>query len=326
MTDRPPPGAGRPGRVLVTGGFGYLGARVANDLAAAGWQVTATSRHSQPPFALAPGVRTLCLDLLGPASDLDTALAGQDAVLHLAAPNEVQALQDPIAALSGTAATTVALLAAAGRQGLRRLIYLSTAQVYGRALAGRVEESTLPLPLHPYAIAHRAAEDYVLAAAAQGRVPGLVLRLANAVGAPAAPTVERWTLVGNDLCRQAVTQGRLTLRSDGAAWRSLVAIADVLAALRLLLAADWSPLSPPLLNLGGEALRIADFARLVAARAGARLGRQVEIAFGPAEGPAVAFDYRSDRLAALGWRAATPLAAAIDETLAFCAAHADRLA
>ncbi len=50
------------------------------------------------------------------------------------------------------------------------------------------------------------AEDYVLAAHGNGLLGGIVLRLSNALGAPADPGVNAWTLIANDLCRQAAQQ------------------------------------------------------------------------------------------------------------------------
>src|SRR3546814_9959550 len=48
----------------------------------------------------------------------------------------------------------------------------------------------------------------------------VVLRLTNAVGAPAHPSVDRWTLVAADLCRSAVSTGSSEERRVGEGWVS----------------------------------------------------------------------------------------------------------
>ena len=52
----------------------------------------------------------------------------------------------------------------------------------------------------------------------------MILRLTNAVGAPADPSVDRWSLVANDLCPPGRADGRLALRSAGVQWRDFVAL------------------------------------------------------------------------------------------------------
>jgi UDP-glucose 4-epimerase len=101
---------------------------------------------------------------------------------------------------------------------------MSTTHVYGPQV-GRLEETTLPAPRHPYATSHRAAEDAVLAAS--GNFTAMVLRLSNGFGAPTHAQANCWTLLVNDLCRQAVTDCTLRLRSAGLQHRDFIPLADV---------------------------------------------------------------------------------------------------
>ena len=53
----------------------------------------------------------------------------------------------------------------------------------------------------------------------------VVLRLTNSIGALVAPSVNRWTLLANDLCRQAALTGRgLVSQTHGCQWRDFVAL------------------------------------------------------------------------------------------------------
>jgi UDP-glucose 4-epimerase len=144
---------------------------------------------------------------------------------------------------------------------------MSTAHVYGAPLQGRIDERTLPRAQHPYAITHKVAEDFVLAAHDQGRIEGVVLRLSNGFGAPAHAGIDRWTLLVNDLCRQAVVSGCLRLKSAGLQRRDFVTLQDVGGAVVHCLALRKVALGDGLFNLGGDCtLRIIDMAQQVSER------------------------------------------------------------
>ena len=151
-----------------------------------------------------------------------------DTVIHLAALNEWDSVKFPSEAIRVNVDETRIILENSISAGVKRFIYFSTAHIYGAPLTGEVSETSLPRPVHPYAITHRAAEDYVLAASSsQKRINGIVLRLSNSFGAPVSADVNRWTLLANDLCRQAVEKGRLKLNSNGCQYRDFVCLTDV---------------------------------------------------------------------------------------------------
>jgi len=246
-------------------------------------------------------------------------LAGTSTVVHLAGTNEAVAAADPDRALAETAAAARQVGEACSAVGVRRVVYVSTVHVYGAALVAgaTVSEDTVPQPRSVYAVARLAAE-HLLAGSAPETV---VVRLTNGVGAPIAPQVERWSLVANDLCRQAVTTGRLRLRTDGLQWRDFVALGDVCR----VLAATLDPSRVPVgtYNLGsGQPLTVRDLAGLVQDSTEAAGTRRPPLQAPPFEReptkPAVV---TSERFAALGLRTEVPVRAAVDETVRFCLDH-----
>jgi len=201
-------------RILITGGLGYLGGRITRALAGSSrFSVWVTTRRRRcPPLSWLSPERCLYMDLMSDR-EVRAVCEGMDAVIHLAAMNEHESSADPMKALLVNGAGTLRLIEASLAAGVRRFIYLSTAHVYGSPLTGRITEETVPRPVHPYAITHRIAEDFVLAARSQGSLEGIVVRLSNGIGPPIFEDVNRWTLVGNDLCRQAVTNRALRLKT-----------------------------------------------------------------------------------------------------------------
>lgn len=304
--------------ILITGGFGFVGGRLAASLAAGGrYLVRATSRRPRPA---ADGIAPV--QVAWPECDMDALCAGVHTIVHTAAMAERPCAADPEAALAVNTLATHRLVEAARRAGVERIVYLSTAKVHGNNPAGIIDEGTAPRPQSHYALTHRAAEDYVLASHDRGDVQGVVLRLSNAVGAPAAADADCWSLIVNALCRQAVAEGRVVLSSSGVAWRNFVALTDVVDAIRHVIDLSAAALGDGLFNLGGaQPMTILDAARLVRERAASVLGAEIGLQHGepaPGETPP-SLDFRSQRLTATGFHVGTRLEREIDATLRFCA-------
>jgi len=271
-----------------------------------------------PPDWL-PSVSMVALDWMS-IDALTEACRGVDDVIHLAAMNEVESANDPVGALEMNGLASLRLLEAAKAAGVRRFVYFSTAHVYGAPLQGVINETTLPRPVHPYAITHRLAEDFILAAHDKKQIEGVVVRLSNGFGAPATPNVDRWTLLVNDLCRQAVLTGKLRLNSSGSQLRDFVTLVDVGRAVNHLLQLDSRYLGDGLFNLGGgRSMSILEMTERVAARWRVLTGRDIDVIRPAGDGlPAPALDYRCDKLAATGFSHAGQIDHEIDYTLTLC--------
>ena len=254
-------------KILITGGMGYLGGRIAVCLSQyPEFKVRLGSRKIHPPPSWLQEADTVAMDVSEPHSLVD-AVAGVDAVVHLAAMNENECANDPANAVKINTLGTLNVLNAAIAAGAKRFVYFSTAHVYGAPLTGDITESKPTRPTHPYAITHRAAEDFVLAAHEQNRITGIVIRLSNGFGAPTHPNVDRWTLLVNDLCHQAVNSCKMVLRSSGLQQRDFITLTDVGRAVQHLLKLPQIACDDGLFNLGGNcSMSIWEMTQLIAAR------------------------------------------------------------
>lgn len=307
--------------VLLTGGLGYVGGRVAHHLAGASAHhlKLGTRRETAAPEWLQDGA-VVRLDVLDDSS-LAAACKGVNCIVHFAALNEIDSASDPEQALTVNGLGSLKLLRAAIRAGVERFIYFSTAHVYGAPLAGVLTEESLPRPQHPYAITHRTAEDFVLAAHDKREITGIVVRLSNGFGTPERAEVNRWTLLANDLCRQAVVERTLVLKSSGLQARDFITLEDVARAVHHLVDLPKEKCGNGLFNLGGEnCMRIIDVAERIAGRCEAVLGYRPQIQR-PEPGPgetAPSLDYRMDKLKATGFALQSNMDAEIDATLQLC--------
>jgi len=279
--------------------------------------VRGLARHPAPWLPITSTVGELTADAL------DAALDEVDAVVHLAGADEVAAAADPDGTTAATVAAAGAVAGAVHRAGDIRLVYVSTVHVYGAAITdGAVlSEETEPAPTAAYAAARLACEQVWQ----ESGIDAVTLRLTNGVGAPPDPAVDRWSLLANDLCRQAVTTGEVALRTHGLQWRDFIALADVMDAIAR--AADPRQLSPGTYNLGsGRPHTVRDVAALVQDAAERQLGGRPPLLApeAPARAPAP-YSVSIERLGAQGWKPEASLRDAVDETLAFCLAHRDAL-
>ncbi len=152
--------------ILITGGAGFIGSHLTDALLARGYRVRVLDN-------LSTGKRdNLPLDdervelLEGDAADAATlaaALKGCAAVAHLAAVASVQAsVDDPVATHQSNFIATLNLCEAMREQGVKRVVFASSAAVYGQNGEGTaIDEDTPKSPLTPYASDKLASEYYL---------------------------------------------------------------------------------------------------------------------------------------------------------------------
>ena len=292
------------GRLLLVGGSGYFGARLAEALAGE-WEVAVTVRSHTPARAAWLAERRLASFAYD--STVDAALPGGDftAIVNLAMPGARAAGQDADGAMAQGLATAGACLAALGEGRAERLVHFSTFHVYGGKVGTSYSEDMVPAPHHPYGQAHRAVEERLLTSDAADRIA--ILRPTNMVGAPAHQDLgEQAGLIFIDLCRQVAEKGAMELRNDGQSYRDILPFGDAIAAVDLLLRAHagWANL----FNLGaGRAITMQALAESVAAAA----PQPVPIAYGDGtDAFREPFTVDISRLGALGWK---PTAGIADE-------------
>lgn len=152
-------------KVLVTGGAGFIGSHIVEELLERGFSVVVLDDLFTGKLENLPAESKLLRIVVGSILDYDKvndAIKGCEAVIHLAAIASVQAsVENPILTHQVNFGGTLQLLECAEKAGVKRFLFASSAAVYGDATEGAVSESAHLAPLTPYAIDKLAGEYYL---------------------------------------------------------------------------------------------------------------------------------------------------------------------
>jgi UDP-glucose 4-epimerase len=211
-------------RVLVTGGSGFIGSHVVDQLRARGhepviYDLRPSPWHTDPEHPVDT--------VLGSITDreaLERALHSCDAVAHLAAVADVNDVHaEPEDAERVNARGTVAVLEACRRAGVKRVIYASTIWVYSDTESDVVDENTLlPPPSHLYTSTKLAGELYCKSYQELYGIDYTILRF----GIPYGPRAREAAVIPA-FVNKAFKGEPLTLSGDGMQSRRFVYVEDL---------------------------------------------------------------------------------------------------
>jgi UDP-glucose 4-epimerase len=185
---------------LLTGGAGYIGSHTCVELIGAGWQVVVVDNLSNSSaaaidrIAAITGTRPAFVEAdIRDRAAMDRVFAAHavDAVVHFAGLKAVgESVAQPLSYYDNNVGGTLTLIAAMRERGVRRIVFSSSATVYGMAETMPLDEDAPLGPVNPYGRSKRMVEE-VLAdeAAADPRWRVMLLRYFNPVGAHASGAI-----------------------------------------------------------------------------------------------------------------------------------------
>ena len=253
-------------KILITGTEGYIGARLAPWLAAAGHDVHGLDAGFYrdgclylDSLGLKTGPQTVFKDLRTvEVSDFE----GFDAVIHLAElSNDPLGQNRPEITFKINHEGSVRIATAAKKAGVKRFVYASSCSVYGVGTGDFLDETSPVNPQTAYAECKVLVERDV-SALADDDFSVTFLRNATVYGP--SPRM-RFDIVLNDLSALAWIHKKIAMVSDGSPWRPIVHIEDVCEAMRCAVEAPADAVNRQVFNVGASAenYRIREIAQLV---------------------------------------------------------------
>lgn len=254
------------GTAIVTGAAGFIGSNLVDLLLTRGYQVTGidnfrTGREGNLAEAIHSGQFRLIEADISDHSKIRSIEDEVDIVFHLAAVSSVkQSLEDPVFVNSVNVSGTVNVLEMARRLDAKRVVFSSSAAVYGDPESIPVGEEFPCSPLSPYAASKMAGELYLQSFSTSYGIGGTILRYFNVYGPRQA--YSEYSGVISIFINQALENRPITIEGTGEQTRSFVYVDDVTRA--TLQAAERHSAEGMILNLSGtESISIADLAQSI---------------------------------------------------------------
>lgn len=175
-------------RVLVTGGAGYIGSHMVKLLAETGAEVTVLDDLSTGHAEAVRNAKLVRGDIADVPATRDLLQKnGIEAVVHFAASSLVgESMSDPLKYYRRNVGGTVALLEAMRQAKVMRLVFSSTAAVYGDPVRLPIDEAHPTQPVNPYGSSKLAIERMLAECSTAYGLGAVTLRYFNAAGADAA--------------------------------------------------------------------------------------------------------------------------------------------
>jgi UDP-glucose 4-epimerase len=216
------------GRVLVTGGAGFIGSHIAEAYLRANWEVVVLDDLSRGHEKNVPkGARFIRADIRSPEARQAVVAGRFDVVNHHAAQIDVRVSVDrPAFDSEINVVGLVNLLEGAGEGGVRRFIFASSGGVvYGDPETIPTPETAPKLPISPYGVSKLSGEYYLRALGALREFEGIAMRYANVFGPRQDPKSEAGVV--SIFVSRLLAGEPLIVFGDGRQTRDYVYVKDV---------------------------------------------------------------------------------------------------
>ena len=238
-------------KVLVTGGAGFIGSNLVDELISKGAEVTIIDDLSTGRLEnVNPLTRFIQKDIyLADFNYLVDVLQGVDVVFHLAALARVQpSIENPLNYNDINVSGTLKLLYAASKANVSRFVYSSSSSVYGNTNSFPTKEESTLDPLSPYGMQKLIGEQYCALFSKIYSLDTVCLRYFNVYGERMSLD-GAYCLVTGIFARQMLNNESLNITNNGEQKRDFTYVKDVVYA-NMLAANHIAPLNGEVFNIG----------------------------------------------------------------------------
>ncbi|MFX1484702.1 MAG: NAD-dependent epimerase/dehydratase family protein [Promethearchaeota archaeon] len=249
--------------IFVTGGSGFLGVHVINQLLSHDFRVCSSDmpgkRVKLPLIINHPEFEQIDFDILG--DDLGKHFPdGMDCVIHLAGlTNVADSIKHPLKYEQVNVGGTINLLDACREKKIKRFIFASTAAVYGKQSEDAIDETHPVAPLNPYGASKLSAETHILDQCDKYEIDAIILRLFNLYG-PNQPTYQSGIIP--TFISAALANGNIIILGSGDRTRSFLHVKD--AAMAFVKSCMVSAVGRKIVNIcGSKSTSLTELSRMI---------------------------------------------------------------
>tara|TARA_B110000027_G_scaffold27367_1_gene29971 strand:+ start:4054 stop:5034 length:981 start_codon:yes stop_codon:yes gene_type:complete len=251
-------------KVVITGGSGYIGARLSMYLAKNNFQVIPVCRSrgniNENWMTLMQSVIFGDIRDEGTLDKVRKCLP--DIIIHLISLDHVKSENNISDTLDVNVQSTWQLLKLAKELSVKDFINFSSVQVYGNSKNKILTESSTLNPNNFYALTHKMSEDLVLYYNNIFGLNSYNIRLSNSYGDPLFENSNSWSLVINDLCKKVFYEKKIILKSRGESLKDFIHYTTICNAIHQLIKSGKA--KEPIYNLSsGNSLSILNLAVLI---------------------------------------------------------------
>jgi len=249
---------------IVTGGNGFIGGHIVDELVKRGHKVTVIDNLSSPfheKFHYNDQALYLKFDINDPT--VKDFFEGVDYVFHLAAESRIQpTIEDPVLACQTNYVGTANVLQYAREAGAKRVMFSSTSSAYGLQPPPH-RESLTPDPLNPYSVTKVGAERLCKMYHDLFGLETVVFRYFNVYG-PREPVKGQYAPVVGRFLKQQAAGELLTVVKPGTQTRDFVHVNDIVRANIAAMEASSEAANGDVYNIGtGESISIKALAQRI---------------------------------------------------------------
>lgn len=222
-------------KYIVTGGAGFVGSHIADELVRQGHEVIiidnlVSGEHDRIRHLFRDGTATFVEGSVTDLSLIRTLCAGADGIFHEAAVSSVsRSVTDPIGTNDVNITGTLNVLIAARDAGVRKIVFASSSSVYGDTPGLPKSEDMAPCPRSPYAVSKLAGEQYLSVFGELYGMQAVSLRYFNVFGPGQSPDSQYAAAIPVFILRILNRQPPV-IYGDGGQTRDFVYVKDVVSA------------------------------------------------------------------------------------------------
>ena len=259
-------------RILITGGSGLLAGRLAKFLSKHN-SVTLLSRKNIKNILEADSIYTMHYQN---QNDFNQDIIDHDIIIHASSPNAIDSKDINISKRYLEETKTLIDMASISKN-VKKFIFLSSIRVVSDNYQGLITENMAVNPSSHYGKLKNEIETYLRVKKSANNMSKIILRITNGYGYPIHNLSDCWNLVVMNICKQAIENGEIKLKSSGQAYKDFIPISTIAKVVNAI-AIDENLESTEIFNVSsGKSLKVIDFIMKINEKLEFKLSKKIKI-------------------------------------------------